>query len=187
MKKILTILLAVVTCMTAVFAQQGGKQKKVLIVYFSATGTTATAAGKLAEATGGELLEIEPEERYNAADLDWRNEKSRCYVEMHDLKFRPAIKKAKVNMADYDTVYIGFPIWWNIAPTIVNTFIEAYDLKGKTVVPFATSGGSTIDNSVKELKKAYPAIDWQDGKLLNRMEVNAIREWVKNSFGAGGF
>lgn len=179
MKKILMTLLAVVVCMTAVFAQQGEKQNKVLIVYFSATGTTATAAGILAEATSGELLEIEPEKRYTAADLDWRNEQSRCYVEMHDLKYRPAIKATKVNMADYDTIYLGFPIWWNIAPTIVNTFIEAHDLKGKTVVPFATSGGSTIDNSVKELKKAYPAIDWQEGKLLNRMDVNAIREWTQ--------
>lgn len=175
MKKILMAFLAVAACWTTAFAQQN----KVLVVYFSATGTTATAAGRLAEATGGELLEIEPEKRYTAADLDWRNEKSRCYVEMHDLKYRPAIKTTKVNMADYDTIYLGFPIWWNIAPTIVNTFIEAHDLKGKTVVPFATSGGSTIDNSVKELKKAYPAIDWQEGKLLNRMDVNAIREWTQ--------
>ena len=81
-------------------------------------------------------------------------------------------------MADYDTVYLGFPIWWNIAPTVVNTFIEAYDLKGKTVIPFATSGGSTIDNSVKELKKAYPTIEWKEGKLLNGMDVEAIRRWT---------
>lgn len=179
MKKILMTLLTVVVCMMAVFAQQGEKQNKVLIVYFSATGTTATAAGRLAETTGGELLEIEPEKRYTAADLDWRNEQSRCYVEMHDLKYRPAIKATEVKMSDYDTIYLGFPIWWNIAPTIVNTFIDAHDLKGKTVVPFATSGGSAIDNSVKELKRAYPAIDWQEGKLLNRMDVNAIREWTK--------
>lgn len=177
MKKILMVLSAVFVGLTA-FAQQGAN--KVLVVYFSASGTTAAAAAKLAEATGGELLEIEPEKRYTAADLDWRNEQSRCYVEMHDLKYRPAIKKTEVKMSDYDTVYIGFPIWWNIAPTIVNTFIEAHDLKGKTVVPFATSGGSTIDNSVKELKKAYPAIDWQEGKLLNRMDVTAIREWTQN-------
>lgn len=175
MKKILMAFLAVAACWTAAFAQSG----KVLVVYFSATGTTATAAGRLAEATGGELLEIEPAKRYTAADLDWRNEKSRCYVEMHDLKYRPAIKATEVKMSDYDTIYLGFPIWWNIAPTIVNTFIEAHDLKGKSVVPFATSGGSTIDNSVKELKKSYPAIDWQEGKLLNRMDVNAIREWTK--------
>lgn len=177
MKKILTTLLAVATCTTA-FARQA--DNKALIVYFSATGTTANAAGKLAEATGGKLIEIEPERRYTAADLDWRNEQSRCYVEMHDLKYRPAIKEKDINMADYDTVYIGFPIWWNIAPTIVNTFIETHDLSGKTVIPFATSSSSTIDNSVSELKKAYPDIDWQEGQRLNRMDVNAIREWVNS-------
>lgn len=177
MKKIVMVLSAVLVSLTA-FAQQGAG--KVLVVYFSATGTTAAAAGKLAEAAGGEILEIEPEKRYTAADLDWRNEQSRCYVEMHDLKYRPAVKKAEVNMVDYDTIYLGFPIWWNIAPTIVNSFIEAHDLNGKRVVPFATSGGSTIDNSVKELKRTYPAIEWQEGKLLNRMDVDAIREWTKS-------
>lgn len=132
----------------------------------------------MAKVTGGELYEIAPEKRYTDADLDWRNEQSRCYVEMHDLKFRPALKGKKADITDYDTIYIGFPIWWNIAPTLLNTFIEAHDLKGKTVIPFATSGGSTIDNSVKELKKAYPAINWQKGKLLNGMDEKAMREWA---------
>ena len=98
---------------------------------------------------------------------------------MHDLKFRPALKGKKTNIADYDTIYIGFPIWWNIAPTLLNTFIEAHDLKGKTVIPFATSGGSTIDNSVKELKKAYPDINWKEGKLLNGADESSIRQWLK--------
>ena len=178
MKKILMTLLAVVFVGSAAFARQSEKQNRVLVVYFSATGTTAQAAEKLAKATGGELYEIEPEKRYTSADLDWRDKQSRSYVEMHDLKYRPAIKKKEVNMADYDTVYLGFPIWWNIAPTVVNTFIEAYDLKGKTVIPFATSEGSTIDNSVKELKKAYPAVEWKEGKLLNGMDVEAIRRWT---------
>lgn len=178
MKKILMVFLAATACLTTAFAQQDAN--KVLVVYFSVTGTTAAAAGRLAEATGGKLLEIEPEKHYTAADLDWRNEKSRCYMEMHDPKYRPAIRKTKVNTTKYDTIYLGFPIWWNIAPTIINTFIEAHDLKGKTVVPFATSGSSTIDNSVKELRKAYPGIDWQAGRRLNSMDVNAIREWVKN-------
>lgn len=143
------------------------------------TGTTAKVAQTLANVTGGELYEIEPEKRYTDADLNWRNEQSRCYVEMHNLKFRPALKGKRANIADYDTIYIGFPIWWNIAPTLLNTFIEAHDLKGKTVIPFATSGDSTIDNSVKELKKAYPDISWKEGKLLNGADENSIRQWLK--------
>lgn len=176
MKKILLSLLAVLTFGLAAFAQQ--KESKVLIAYVSMTGTTARTAQMLANVTGGELYEIEPEKRYTNADLNWRNEQSRCYVEMHDLKFRPTLKGNKTNIADYETIYIGFPIWWNIAPTLLNTFIEAHDLKGKTVIPFATSGGSTIDNSVKELKKAYPDINWQEGKLLNGASEQTIREWT---------
>lgn len=158
-------------------AQQ--KENKVLVAYVSMTGTTAKVAQTLANVTGGELYEIEPEKRYTDADLNWRNEQSRCYVEMHDLKFRPALKGKRANIADYDTIYIGFPIWWNIAPTLLNTFIEAHDLKGKTVIPFATSGGSTIDNSVKELKKAYPDLNWKEGKLLNGVDESSIRQWLK--------
>lgn len=177
MKKILLALLAVIVFGVTAFAQH--KNGKTLVAYVSMTGTTAKVAKTLSNLTGGELYEIEPEKRYTNADLDWRNEKSRCYVEMHDLKLRPAIKARKTNMADYETVYIGFPIWWNLAPTLLNTFIEAHDLKGKTVIPFATSGGSSIDNSVKELKKAYPDIDWQEGKLLNGADENSIRQWLE--------
>lgn len=151
---------------------------KTLVAYFSATGTTADAAKIVAEATDGELYEIIPEKRYTTADLDWRDEQSRSYVEMHDLAFRPAIKNKKENISEYGTIYIGFPIWWNIAPTIINTFIESHDLKGKKVIPFATSGGSTIENSVKELKDSYPEINWQDGKLLNRTDESSIRRWL---------
>lgn len=176
MKKILLSLLAVLTFGTAAFAQQ--KENKVLVAYVSMTGNTAKAAQVLVKITGGELYEITPEKRYTDADLNWRNERSRCYVEMHDLKYRPALRSKKANIADYDTIYIGFPIWWNIAPTLLNTFIEAHNLKGKTVIPFATSGGSTIDNSVKELRNAYPDINWQDGKLLNGMDEKAMREWT---------
>lgn len=176
MKKILLSLLAVLTFGLAASAQQ--KESKILVAYISMTGNTAKAAQVLAKVTGGELYEIAPEKCYTNADLDWRNEQSRCYVEMHNLKFRPALKGKKANIADYDIIYIGFPIWWNIAPTLLNTFIEAHNLKGKTVIPFATSGGSTIDNSVKELKKAYPDINWQEGKLLNGMDEKAMREWT---------
>ena len=177
MKKILFLLLVAFTFGMTAFAQQ--KNDKVLVAYVSMTGTTAKVAQTLANVTGGELYEIEPEKRYTNADLNWRNEQSRCYVEMHDLKFRPALKGKKANIADYETIYIGFPIWWNVAPTLLNTFIEAHDLKGKTVVPFATSGGSTIDNSMKELKKAYPDINWKEGKLLNGADENSIRRWLK--------
>lgn len=176
MKKILLSLLAVLPFGLAVSAQQ--KAGKVLVAYVSMTGNTARAAQTLAKVTGGELYEIAPEKRYTAADLDWRDRQSRCYVEMHDLKFRPALKEKKADIADYDTIYLGFPVWWNIAPTLINTFIEEHDLKGKTVIPFATSGGNTIANSEKELRKAYPDIRWQEGKLLNGMDEKAIRAWI---------
>lgn len=176
MKKILLSILAVLPFGWAVSAQQ--KESKVLVAYVSMTGNTAKAAQTLAKVTGGELYEIAPEKRYTAADLDWRDNQSRCYVEMHDLKFRPALKEKKADIADYATIYLGFPIWWNIAPTLINTFIEEHDLKGKTVIPFATSGGNTIANSEKELRKAYPDIRWQEGKLLNGMDENAIRTWT---------
>lgn len=177
MKKFLFSLLAVLACCTTILAQQ--KSGKTLVAYVSMTGTTANVARTIASVTGGELYEITPEKRYTDADLNWRNEKSRCYVEMHNPKFRPALKGKKADIADYDTIYIGFPIWWNIAPTLLNTFIEAHNLKGKTLIPFATSGGSSIDNSVRELKKAYPDIKWKEGKLLNGATEKSIRQWIK--------
>lgn len=148
------------------------------MVYFSATGTTKAAAQRLANVTGGELYEIQPEQPYTDADLDWNDRQSRSSVEMNNPQSRPAVKGKKENMADYDVIFIGYPIWWDLAPTIVNTFIESYDLKGKTVITFATSDGSSIGNSVSTLKKTYPEIRWRDGKLLNRASEKSIREWV---------
>lgn len=176
MKKILLSLLAIISVGLISDAQQKGQ--KILVAYVSMTGNTEKVAQVIANVTGGELYEIEPEKRYSTADIDWRNDKSRCYTEMHDLTFRPAIKTRKEDIANYDIVYLGFPIWWNIAPTLVNTFIESHNLEGKMVIPFATSGGSAIDNSVKELKKAYPKIGWTDGKLLNHATESTIRQWV---------
>lgn len=176
MKKILVLLLAVLTLCLNANAQQ--KKQKVLVAYVSMTGTTARVAELVANVTGGDLYEIAPQKPYTAADLDWRDQKSRSSVEMHNLKFRPALKGKKADIAKYDLVYLGYPIWWNLAPTLLNTFIESHNLKGKTVVPFATSGGSSIINSVKELKKAYPSIKWQDGKLLNGASENTIRQWL---------
>ena len=153
--------------------------KKTLVACFSATGTTAAAAKELAAATGGTLHAITPAQPYSEADLNWRDRNSRCYVEMHDPAARPALKGETLNLAEYDTVYIGFPIWWDTYPSIIATFIESHDLKGKTLIPFATSGGSSISNSGEMLKKAYPTLQWKPGMLLNGMSSSEIRAGLK--------
>jgi flavodoxin len=155
------------------------KKMKTLVAYFSASGVTKGVAQQLAEVTGGDLHEIKPEKPYTEADLDWRDKNSRSTLEMKDLSSRPAITGKINNMADYDVVYVGFPIWWYTAPTIVNTFMEAYDFTGKTIIPFATSGGSTIKKACEDLKAAYPNLNWKEGKLLNRASKNEIEKWVK--------
>lgn len=153
--------------------------KRILIAYFSATGTTARAAEKLADVTGGELYAITPAESYTRADLDWHDRQSRSSVEMNDPKSRPAIKGKKENIADYDVVFIGYPIWWDLAPRVVNTFIENHDLTGKMIIPFATSGGSTLADSAAALKQSYPALNWKEGRLLNRTDEKTIRMWIE--------
>ena len=147
--------------------KERNNMKKTLIVYFSATGTTKAAAQKLAKEYNADLYEIVPEQLYTAADLDWRDKQSRSTIEMNDKTSRPAIKGRCENIADYDTVWIGFPIWWYTAPTIVNTFIEAHDLSGKTLNVFATSGGSDVKDSYNDLKKAYPQYTWGESRLMN--------------------
>lgn len=173
-KTLLALIASIAMCTNISACRPDGQKKadgevegkgKTLVTYFSATGTTAKAAQKIAAETGGELFEIVPEQLYTAADLDWRNEQSRSSVEMNDPKSRPAMKGKKADIGSYDVIYIGYPIWWGVAPHIINTFIESHDLKGKRVVPFATSGGSGIERSVEELKAAYPDINWQEGKL----------------------
>jgi len=141
--------------------------KKTLIVYFSATGNTTAAAQKLAKEFNADLYEITPEQPYTDADLDWRDKQSRSTIEMQDKSSRPAIKGRCENIADYDVVWIGFPVWWYTAPTIINTFIEAHDLSGKTLNVFATSGGSDVKGSAKDLKKAYPQYNWGESRLMN--------------------
>ena len=143
------------------------KEMKTLIVYFSATGNTKAAAQKLAKEFNADLYEITPEEPYTAADLDWRDKTSRSTLEMTNKSSRPAIKGRCENIVDYDTVWIGFPVWWYTAPTIVNTFIEAHDLSGKTLNVFATSGGSGVEDSANDLKKAYPQYTWGESRLMN--------------------
>ncbi|WP_294596364.1 flavodoxin [uncultured Rikenella sp.] len=141
---------------------------KTLVVYFSATGTTARAAQRIARETKADLYEIRPVKAYTAADLDWRNARSRSSVEMNDPKSRPAIALPAAQVAEYEVIYLGYPIWWDMAPRAVQTFIESHDLKGKKIIPFATSGSSGIANSVSALRKTYPDLNWQAGRLMNR-------------------
>lgn len=184
MNKLLTaIAMAVCVSFTACAQKktEGGVQPhKVLVAYFSATGTTARAAETVARTTEGDLFAIEPEQAYTAADLDWNDESSRSTREMKDAAARPALKTTDKDLSAYDVVFIGYPIWWNEAPRIVNTFVEAYDLKGKRLVPFATSGGSGVSNSVEALRKAYPGLQWEDGRLLNGAGESDVREWTEN-------
>ena len=152
---------------------------KTLVAYFSASGTTARAAKALAQAAGADLYEIKPAQPYTSADLDWMDKKSRSSVEMNDGNARPTIADKVENMADYDTVFVGYPIWWYTAPRIVNTFLESYDFTGKTVIPFATSGGSGVEKSAGDLKAKYPGISWKKGKLLGgRVTAETLRGWV---------
>ena len=150
--------------------------KKSLVAYFSASGVTAKAAEKIAAAAGADLYEIQPEEPYTPADLNWMDKKSRSTVEMNDPTCRPAIAEAVEDMEQYDTVWVGFPVWWYVEPRIVDTFLESYDFAGKKMIPFATSGGSGIQKVEKSLREHCPAADWKPGKLLNGGNIEA---WVK--------
>ncbi len=155
------------------------ENNKKLVAYFSATGTTMEAATKLAEATNADLHEIVPEARYTAADLNWQDKNSRSSVEMADKSSRPAIANKVENMEQYDTVFVGFPIWWYIAPTIVNTFLEQYDMTGKTIVPFFTSGGSGAGETLKYLQPSAPNAKWVEPKNLTQMDKAQVKAWVE--------
>ena len=157
------------------------QNSKVLVAYASYTGTTEGVAKMIATATGGELYKIEPEKEYTAADLDWNDPNSRCCQENNNPKARPAIKKDKASLDQYEVIYLGYPNWWNSHPRLINTFIETYGLKGKTVIPFMTSGGSQIENSERILKKDYPEVNWKKGKLLNDATQEEVNAWVKNN------
>ena len=145
-----------------------------LVTYFSASGVTKARAKELAEVIGADLYEIVPKERYTKADLDWTDKKSRSTVEMNDKAFRPALAETEHDFSTYDEIYVGFPIWWYTAPTIINTFLETFDFSGKKIILFATSGGSGIDRAVKDLKKQYPGLAITGGKLLNRKVTGDI-------------
>lgn len=152
---------------------------KTLVAYFSASGQTAKLAKTLAGVTGGDLFEIAPETAYTAADLDWMDKKSRSTIEMKDPESRPAIAGKVADMAQYDTVFVGFPIWWYQAPRIIETFLESYDFSGKTVIPFATSGGSGIGGAEKSLREHCPRADWKRGRLVN----SGAAAWARSALG----
>ena len=153
---------------------------KTLVVYFSASGTTRKIAELIAEVGDCSLYEITPKELYTSDDLNWMNKKSRSSVEMSNKKIRPEITDTDAHIKEYDTIILGFPIWWYVAPTIVNTFLEKYDFSGKKIVLFATSGGSGFGNTVKELKPSAPGAEIVEGKLLNRANKQEIEKWVKS-------
>ena len=152
---------------------------KKLVANFSAGGVTKKVAERLAAAAGADLFEIEPAVPYTVADLDWTNKKSRSSVEMNDPSSRPEIARRLDSLEEYDTVFLGFPIWWYVAPTIINTFLESYDFAGKTIIPFATSGGSGLGKTVEVLKPLCdPTAKWLPGKMLNRVSERELKEFA---------
>lgn len=152
---------------------------RTLVAYFSASGVTAKLAENLAEAIGADIFEIEPEVPYTKADLDWTNKQSRSSLEMNDLSSRPAIRESRDNMDDYDTIFVGFPIWWYIAPTIINTFLESYNLSGKTIIPFATSGGSGMGKTNEKLLPSCKGAKLIEGKVLSSTASKTeLSDWV---------
>jgi flavodoxin len=150
-----------------------------LVAYFSASGVTAGVAKALAGAIDADIFEIEPEVKYTDADLDWRDKNARSTIEMNDLSSRPAVKNKLDNMAGYDFVFVGFPIWWYIAPTIINTFLESYYLDGKTIIPFATSGGSGMGKTNEKLKSSCEGAKLLEGKVFkSTASVDELKSWV---------
>ena len=153
---------------------------KKLVAYFSANGTTRKIAEMIAQAAEADLYEITPKQPYSKADLNWMDKKSRSSVEMSDKKFRPEIADTDAQIARYDEIILGFPIWWYVAPTIINTFLESYDFTGKRIVLFATSGGSGFGNTVSELKPSAPDAKMLEGKVFHKASKTEIAEWVKS-------
>lgn len=152
---------------------------KVLVAYFSASGTTAKLAKNLAQAVQADLHEIQPETPYTSGDLNWMDKKSRSSVEMKDKAFRPAIANRVDGMEEYDKVFVAFPIWWYVAPTIINTFLEQYDLKGKTIIPLATSGGSGMGNTNRELAPSCPGAVLKEGKVFSAStDKDSLAAWA---------
>lgn len=180
MKKFLSTVvmsLAVLTGFNAHAEETKMSNTKTLVAYFSATGTTAKVATNLAQTIGADLFEIKPEQPYTDADLNWRDDSSRSSVEMKDLNSRPAIASKVEDMAKYDTVFVGFPIWWYREPSIIDTFLESYDFAGKKIVPFATSGSSGMGKSSEIMQKLVPNAKVTEGK---RFPADATKDELKS-------
>ena len=153
---------------------------KTLVAYFSAGGTTEQTAKRLAEAAGADLYEIKPAVPYTSADLNWMDKKSRSSVEMNDRSFRPELADKDADIASHDRIFLGFPIWWYVAPTIINTFLESYDFTGKEIILFATSGGSGFGKTVQGLVPSCPGAEIREGRLLNgNPSVDELKKWVE--------
>ena len=154
---------------------------KKLVAYFSASGVTAKVADMVADAVGADIYEIRPEVPYTRADLNWMDKESRSTIEMNDKTIRPALADKNAKIDQYDTIFIGFPIWWYVAPTIINSFLESYDFANKKIILFATSGGSEFGKTVEELKGSVPtSCEIIEGKLLNgRQTIPSIRAWTE--------
>ena len=182
MKKILSLLLVSLTFLAGFNANAEESKmtdKKVLVAYFSATGTTAGVAEKLATATDGDLFEIKPEQPYTDADLNWHNDQSRSSVEMADKSSRPAIANKVEDMSKYDVIFVGFPIWWGRQPSIIDTFMESYDFAGKTVIPFATSGTSGIGDSGSIMQSLAPQAKVLSGKRFSSgVSETELKKWA---------
>ncbi|WP_281725016.1 flavodoxin [Lachnoclostridium phocaeense] len=154
---------------------------KTLVAYFSASGTTRKAADKLAKAAGADLYEIRPAVPYTRADLDWMDKKSRSTLEMKDPSFRPELADKDADVASYDRIFLGFPIWWYVAPTLINSFLESYDFTGKEIVLFATSGGSGFGKTVQALEPSCPGAVIKEGRLLNGgMSEAELKAWAES-------
>ena len=160
---------------------QDAQEHKILVAYFSATGTTKGVAEHIANGLNADIYEIVPEEAYTDADLDYNDNNSRTTIEMNDPDARPVISGSVENMEQYDTVFIGYPIWWGEAPRIASTFMESYDFSGKTIVPFCTSGGSGIGSSASNLERLTSGATWLDGRRLNGSDSqDTVMEWVNS-------
>lgn len=160
---------------------QDAQEHKILVAYFSATGTTKGVAEHIANGLNADIYEIVPEEAYTDADLDYNDNNSRTTIEMNDPDARPAISGSVENMEQYDIIFVGYPIWWGEAPRIVSTFVESYDFSGKTIVPFCTSGGSDIGSSATSLEQLTNGATWLDGRRLNGSDSqDTVMEWVNS-------
>ena len=158
---------------------QDAQEHKILVAYFSATGTTKGVAEHIANGLNADIYEIVPEEAYTDADLDYNDNNSRTTIEMNDPDARPAISGSVENMEQYDIIFVGYPIWWGEAPRIASTFMESYDFSGKTIVPFCTSGGSGIGSSASNLERLTSGATWLDGRRLNGSDSqDTVMEWV---------